>query len=120
MDIHNSLAPDAMSSAVEWLQNLLLGTLATTVAMVAVGSIGYLTLSGRIDPRRGATVIAGCFILFGAPSIARGFQAAAGASDVGLVAPVPQAAFTAPPPAPVMTPDPQPYDPYAGASVPKR
>jgi type IV secretion system protein VirB2 len=63
--------------AVQWLQGTLLGTIATTVAVIAVASVGFLMLTGRINWRYGATVILGCFILFGAASIVAGIQSTA-------------------------------------------
>jgi type IV secretory pathway VirB2 component (pilin) len=109
--------PSALLAAVRWLQDVLLGPVATAVAIVAVAGLGYLALSGRIDLRRGATVIAGCFIVFGASTIARGIQAAAGAPNPGFsapvsIAPVPQATPLAAP-----TAAPAQYDPYAGPSI---
>ena len=65
-------------SAVRWLEGTLLGTIATTVAVIAVASVGFLMLTGRINWRYGATVILGCFILFGAASIVAGIQSTAG------------------------------------------
>lgn len=77
-----SLADPAGSSvivrAVLWLQGTLLGTIATAVAVIAVASVGFLMLTGRINWRYGATVIIGCFILFGAAGIVAGIQSAAG------------------------------------------
>lgn len=64
-------------SAVQWLQGTLLGTLATVVAVIAVAAVGFLMLTGRINWRYGATVILGCFILFGAASIVAGIQSTA-------------------------------------------
>ena len=64
-------------SAVRWLQGTLLGTVATVVAVIAVASVGFLMLTGRINWRYGATVILGCFILFGAASIVAGIQSTA-------------------------------------------
>jgi len=64
-------------SAVRWLQGTLLGTVATVVAIIAVASVGFLMLTGRINWRYGATVIVGCFILFGAASIVAGIQSTA-------------------------------------------
>jgi type IV secretion system protein VirB2 len=64
-------------SAVRWLQGTLLGTIATVVAVIAVASVGFMMLTGRINWRYGATVIIGCFILFGAASIVAGIQSAA-------------------------------------------
>lgn len=66
-------------NAVSWLQGTLLGTVATVVAIIAVASVGFLMLTGRMNWRYGATVILGCFILFGAASIVGGIQASAGA-----------------------------------------
>ena len=64
-------------SAVRWLEGTLLGTIATVVAVIAVASVGLLMLTGRINWRYGATVILGCFILFGAASIVAGIQSTA-------------------------------------------
>lgn len=64
-------------SAVQWLQGTLLGTIATVVAVIAVAAVGFMMLTGRINWRYGATVILGCFILFGAASIVAGIQSSA-------------------------------------------
>lgn len=64
-------------SAVRWLEGTLLGTIATVAAVIAVACVGLLMLTGRINWRYGATVIVGCFILFGAASIVAGIQSAA-------------------------------------------
>lgn len=64
-------------SAVHWLQGTLLGTVATVIAVIAVATVGFLMLTGRINWRYGATVILGCFILFGAASIVAGIQSTA-------------------------------------------
>lgn len=65
-------------NAVRWLQGTLLGTVATVVAVIAIASVGFLMLTGRINWRYGATVVLGCFILFGAASIVAGIQSSAG------------------------------------------
>lgn len=64
-------------NAVRWLQGTLLGTVATVVAVIAVASVGFLMLTGRMNWRYGGTVILGCFILFGAASIVAGIQSSA-------------------------------------------
>jgi len=64
-------------NAVRWVEGTLLGTIATVVAVIAIASVGFMMLSGRIDWRRGAVVILGCFILFGAATIAAGIRQAA-------------------------------------------
>ena len=63
--------------AVSWLQNTLLGTVATVVAVIAVAAVGFMMLTGRINWRHGAVVVLGLFILFGAASIVAGIRAAA-------------------------------------------
>ena len=61
-------------NAVTWLQGTLLGNVATALAVLAVGATGLMMLTGRIDWRRGATVILGCFIVFGAAAIVAGIR----------------------------------------------
>lgn len=65
-------------SALGWLQATLLGQVATAVAVIAVAMVGFMMLTGRLNWRFGATVIIGCFILFGAGAIVGGIQATAG------------------------------------------
>jgi type IV secretion system protein VirB2 len=64
-------------SALMWLQGTLLGNVATAVAVIAVAMVGFMMLTGRMNWRFGATVIIGCFILFGAGAIVSGIQSAA-------------------------------------------
>jgi len=116
-----SIAPSgssALVAAVGWLQQTLLGTVATTVAIISVASIGFLALSGRFDVRRSATAIIGCFILFGAPGIVAGLQAliAGGADGPRLAVPPPAAPIFQPPQR--QSGETAPFDPYAGAAVP--
>jgi type IV secretory pathway VirB2 component (pilin) len=116
-----------LAAAIGWLQGTLLGTVATTLAVIAVAAVGMMMLTGRINLRRGASVVFGCFILFGASSIAGGIQSAVAAADLGS-APLPvlyRPAVEALPPAPAMPPPspakpPVQNDPFAGASVPQR
>src|SRR3546814_14694750 len=53
-------------------------SVATAIAIIAVAAIGLLMLSGRLDLRRGITVIFGCFLLFGASGIAAALTGLAG------------------------------------------
>lgn len=61
-------------NAANWLQGTLLGNVATAMAVIAVGATGMMMLAGRMDWRRGAVVILGCFILFGASAIVAGIR----------------------------------------------
>jgi type IV secretion system protein VirB2 len=64
-------------AALGWLQGTLLGNVATAVAVIAVAMVGFMMLTGRMNWRFGATVIIGCFVLFGAGAIVTGIQSAA-------------------------------------------
>ena len=70
-----------IASAVLWLQGTLLGSLASTIAVIAIASVGLMMLSGRVNIRYGLTVILGCFILFGASTIAAGIMASVSGAD---------------------------------------
>jgi type IV secretory pathway VirB2 component (pilin) len=117
-----SLADPSGSSpfvaAVQWVEAVALGTIATSIALIAVASVGLLMLNGRVPIRRGVTVIAGCFILFGAPMIATGILR--GVQPSRSTEPqMAQRESSPPQPLPTIKPMPS-YDPYAGAAVPPR
>ncbi len=63
--------------ALGWVQDTLLGNLATSAAVIAVAAVGFLMLTGRIDWRRGLTVVIGCFVIFGAVAIVAGIRSVA-------------------------------------------
>lgn len=110
----------AVAAAVQWLQGTLLGTVATSVAVICIAAIGLMMLTGRVSFRRAGIVVLGCFIVFGATGIAAGIHSVAG---LGGAAPVVEPAYYAPPAAPAEPPPPPPSadpDPYAGAAVPPR
>ena len=64
-------------AALGWMQGTLLGNVATTAAVIAVAVVGLMMLTGRMNWRFGATVIVGCFVLFGATAIVSGIRTAA-------------------------------------------
>ncbi|WP_454883858.1 TrbC/VirB2 family protein [Sphingomonas oryzagri] len=64
-------------AALGWLQGTLMGNVATAVAVIAVAMVGFMMLTGRMNWRFGATVIIGCFVLFGAGAIVSGIQSTA-------------------------------------------
>lgn len=100
-------------AAALWVQGTLLGTIATSVAIIAVGAAGAAMLLGRLNIRRGSTVVWGCFILFGAPTIAVGIRSALSQGDAPQTA-----SYTPAVPPPALTTATSPFDPYAGAAVP--
>ena len=73
----NPAGSSPLIAALDWIQGTLLGNLATTAAVIAVAAVGFLMLAGRIEWRRGLTVIVGCFVIFGAVSIVAGIRSLA-------------------------------------------
>lgn len=65
-------------AALQWIEGTLLGNLATAAAVIAVAMVGFMMLTGRIEWRRGLTVVIGCFIIFGAVAIVSGIRSVAG------------------------------------------
>ncbi len=64
--------------ALRWVEGTLMGNVATTAAVIAVAIVGLMMLTGRIDWRRGITVVLGAFIVFGAAAIVEGMRSIAG------------------------------------------
>ncbi|MBV8971982.1 MAG: TrbC/VirB2 family protein [Sphingomonadaceae bacterium] len=102
--------PNALAAAVAWVTGALLGSAATTIAVLAVAALGALTMAGRLPACRAIATVVGCAIVFAAGSIA-------GTLTERRAIPVsdgtPSAAAAAYPP-----PGAQAYDPFAGAAVP--
>jgi len=115
MSLSDPDGANPLVAALLWLQGTMLGTVATVIAVIAVAGVGALMLTGRLDWRQGATVVFGCFVLFGATNIAAGIrQSFSGTEALERSSP--------PPPIPatvvqLIVPKPRPaFDPYAGAA----
>lgn len=108
-----------LAEGLAWVESAALGSTATIVGVIAVATIGLLMLSGRLDLRRGITVVLGCFILFGAGGIAAAITGLGGADATPKsenprpASPLSRTEASPHPPGST-------YDPYAGASVPNR
>ncbi len=114
---HTVASGSPLTESARWVLELLTGPAATIVAVIAVAMVGFALLQGRIDLNRGASVIIGIFVVFGAPAIASALLAL-----TQLSAP-PMAAVAATPIIPVRVGLPagshqSVYDPYAGAALP--
>lgn len=101
--------------SIMWAQSAALGNTATVVAIIAVAIIGFIMSSGKLELRRGITVVVGCFILFGASEIAAALTGFAGSERSSRRS---LHADSVPISSPMQAPPPSVYDPYAGASVP--
>jgi type IV secretory pathway VirB2 component (pilin) len=99
---------NAMVNAAQWINDALLGSVATTIAIIAVAFIGYMMLSGKVHWRRAVSMIVGCFVLFGARNMIAQFEPrqAIGINTANNSAP-----------ADLNNPPESTYDPYAGASL---
>lgn len=69
---------DPVTSALLWMQTILLGPIATALAVMAVAGVGFMMLTGRMNWRYGMTVIVGVFIIFGAPRLVATIAGGAG------------------------------------------
>lgn len=106
---------DGIGVAVRWIESLMLGSLATVIAVLAIAALGLLMLEGRLDRSQSARAILGCFVIFGAPLIATGLLGTiTTAPSVTVRASAEAEVIPPPPPRP-----PERYDPYAGAALPQ-
>jgi len=80
--ISDPASSSPLVAGVAWIEHALLGTAATSIAVICVAGVGYQFLTGRVPARRAITVILGCFILFGAPGIAAALGALASRGPV--------------------------------------
>jgi type IV secretion system protein VirB2 len=110
---------DSIVAMIVWIQAAMLGSIATVIAGLSVAIVGGLMLTGRLNWRRGATVVVGCFVLFGAPRIAAGIRNTLSQSDLTpTIVALPPPDFGKMVKVPSNTSAPSaPYDPYAGAAV---
>lgn len=111
MGVSISAPAGPIVSSVNWVGQILLGSVATGIAVISVAAVGVAILTGRASRRRAASTVAGCFIIFGASAIAHGLtepfdDAAMPASDsqasLAPIAPLQGLGV---------------YDPYAGAGL---
>jgi type IV secretion system protein VirB2 len=56
-------------NAVNWLQDTLLGTAATSLCVIAMGLIGFMLAMGRLVVRDAVRIGMGCFGLLDAPAL---------------------------------------------------
>lgn len=86
---HAVFGGGAFPAAVGWIDGVLFGSLGTSIAVIAVAGFGFAMLQGRLSTRQGLRIVIGCFILFGAPSIARGIAGLGGSGREPIVIPTP-------------------------------
>jgi type IV secretory pathway VirB2 component (pilin) len=106
----------AIAAASKWVSVGLLGPAATSIAILAIASLGLAMLWGRFDLRLAGRTIVGLFILFGAPLIAYELMQTLDVRETAIPDVAQAAAAPQPPAIPTNAPV---NDPYAGAAVPQ-
>ena len=109
-----------LGAGAQWIEQLLTGSLVFAIATVAIALIGLAMLGGHASLKRGARVLLGCFLLFGAHSIAVGLRGVATSEDPSDRRYANVQRVVIPPNLPTQNPAPNAFDPYAGAGVPTR
>lgn len=121
LSLFDAPAASVLLANAKWFEGTLLGTLATVIAVIAVAAVGVAMFEGRVELKRGLSVVAGCFVLFGAPVISAGLMSLTAGGRVITVTSAPFPANPAIPPQPLpQTPQQPAFDPYAGAAVPNK
>jgi type IV secretory pathway VirB2 component (pilin) len=105
-----------LGAASQWVELLTAGNLAAVVATIAIAIVGFLMFGGRVDVRCGTLTLLGCFVIFGAPAIAVAVRSLGGDTEMPEVLPPSIPSSFAPP---TNASGSTPYDPYAGAAVPR-
>jgi type IV secretory pathway VirB2 component (pilin) len=102
--------PPVLPSAASWIEQAITGNAALLMATIAIATLGYALFMGRLPIRQGLAALAGCFLLFGAPTIGRALQQLGGA-PIAAVPDGQEGNLTALPTAQLQA------DPYAGAGL---
>lgn len=112
-DANNS----ALADAVHWIESSLTGSVATSIAVIALAVSAIAMLQGRVDIGRLGKVALGAFILFGSPFLANELVHSLSSRDPidTQIANAGQSIS----PAPTIPKNAPVNDPYAGASVPQ-
>jgi type IV secretory pathway VirB2 component (pilin) len=109
-DLGTPMSPGALVTAASWLQQVVAGNAAMLLGVIAVAVLGLAMFNGQLPVRRGLVVVAGCFLLFGAPSVGRALMGL----PSGKPAEADALAGEAVPSLPTVPPK---RDPYAGAGL---
>lgn len=107
----------ALAGAVDWIESSLTGSVATSIAVIALALSAIAMLQGRVDIGRLGKVALGAFILFGSPFLASELVRSLSSRDP-IDAQIASAGPSLLPP-PTIPKNAPVNDPYAGASVPQ-
>jgi ABC-type spermidine/putrescine transport system permease subunit II len=103
-----------MTAAGDWVVSLATGSLATTIAIIAVAALGLAMLRGRVPRQRGIAILLGCPVVASAKMIAAGLLGLLDSSPARTAIAQTTATEAGP-----IRPDPEmpnDFDPYAGAA----
>jgi type IV secretory pathway VirB2 component (pilin) len=107
------MSPGALITAADWLQQVVSGSAAMMLGVIAIAVLGLAMFNGQLPLRRGLAVVAGCFLLFGAPAIGRALMGLpnGAAPELQEAAPLMEKSTAPLPEIPAQR------DPYAGAGL---
>lgn len=103
-----------IESSVGWVAELMTGSIAVTLCILAVAFVGFAMLRGTLPIKRGMFVALGAFVLLAAPVVATGFTSLWQSQSVVSYAPE---TFVSEDLGPREDLPPSDYDPYAGVSL---
>ena len=70
-------ATSVFAAAGQWVTGTLLGSVAVSLCVIAIGFVGLRMMTGHLAARDGLRVVVACFVLLGASTIAAGVRRAA-------------------------------------------
>jgi type IV secretion system protein VirB2 len=65
----------AIAGSVNWIEDIILGSVAISIATIAVAFLGMAMLNGRLDTRLAVRTAVGAFLIFGSAGVAKGIMA---------------------------------------------
>lgn len=74
-----------LEQIIESIIGIMTGPIATGVAIIAVASIGYMWLSGRLEMQRALVIVAGMIIIFGSANIVNALRGSTEFTGVGTI-----------------------------------
>lgn len=114
--LFNAPGQPVIEASATWVEQVVGGSTAVAISVIAIALLGFLMMTGRLVLRRATVVVLGCFVLLGSATladaldqVARGSIGTPRSRDERSSATLRTA--TAPPLPPAT------YDPYAGASL---
>lgn len=114
---------DPLGTSATWIAGLSTGSIAVSLAVLAVAAIGFQLLSGRLQVRSAARTLLGVFVLLGsgltATTLIGLVEGSGGRNATAAILPIAQGPASRPPlPDRQPVPRSNPFDPYGNGRRP--